>query len=178
MRRLGCAYEVFNSLARCDDGAVPFPRSAEGVEDLRSQHWIGQHCPDFIEYRYRWAKASVSILASDLLVDGSRDGKRDSGLQFRGLFQPVDVVADDVFGLFEFGARFAVEQLRVDTLAGPAIELQSYELCQLLNHCVLARVMLQGPFQIGEARCLSDGQKALVGHPNGLLQEVQRDGIV
>ncbi len=38
--------------------------------------------------------------------------------------------------------------------------------------------MLQGPFQIGEARCLPDGEKALVGHPNGLLQEVQRDRIV
>ena len=38
--------------------------------------------------------------------------------------------------------------------------------------------MLQSPFQIGEARRFADGEKALVCHPNGLLQEVQGDRIV
>src|SRR5579859_1763333 len=169
MRRLGSAHEVLNTLACRDDGTVPLPGGAEGVEDLRPQHRISQHRPDFIEYRYRRAESSASIFASDLLIDRSRDGERDGSLQFWRFFQTVDVVANDVLGPFEIGARFAVEQLRVDTLAGPAIELQSYELRQLFNHRVLARVMLQGPFQIGEAGCLPNGEKALVGHPNGLL---------
>src|SRR5579885_2684916 len=53
MRRLGCAHEVFDSLAGGNNCAVPLPGGAESVEDLRSQHRISQHRPDFIEHRDR-----------------------------------------------------------------------------------------------------------------------------
>ena len=74
------------ALAGRNDRAVPLARSPECIEDLIPENRIGQHGPDFIKHRYRRAEGSVGYCATDLLIDGSRDGERDGGLQFRGLF--------------------------------------------------------------------------------------------
>src|SRR5581483_4189497 len=51
-------------------------------------------------------------------------------------------------------------------------------MCELFDDCVFERIVLQCPFQIGETRRLTDGEKALICHANSLLQEVQRDRII
>src|SRR5690348_12512834 len=97
MRRFSSPNEVLDSLTRSDDRSIPFASSAEGIQNLCSQNGIGQHSPDFIEDCYRRTKNTVRIPTTNLLVNSPTNCECNSSLEFRRIFQAVDVVAEDVF---------------------------------------------------------------------------------
>ena len=91
------------------------------------------------DHNPRRTQSTIRVFASNLLVNGAGNRECDSSLKFGGVFEPIDVVADDVFSLVEFSARLSIEQLRVHSIASPAVQFQNQQMRQLLDDCVLER---------------------------------------